>query len=421
MNKTISIFSFVFVFSYYSIGQTKKSVLFLGNSYTYVNNLPQITADIATSMNDTLLFDSNTPGGYTLQGHSTNATSLSKIMVGNWNYVVLQEQSQLPSFDIVQVETDVFPYAHTLDSLINEYNNCAQTLFYMTWGRKNGDASNCSSWPPVCTYNGMDSLLHLRYQMMADSNNAEVSPVGAVWNYIRQNFPSIELYQADESHPSAAGSYAGACSFYTSMFRKNPLLISYDYTLSPIDAMHIRTAVKAVLFDSLMNWNIGKYDPLANFSSSVSPGNIVAFNNLSINASNYEWDFGDGNSSSITNPVHTYSSSGNYTVTLIAHYCDYSDTIVQNVNTLLAGIETSMVPGYPSIFPNPVTNQLNIFAYSKKIETITLINCYGQSMYPSYSLENNSVMIDVSKYPSGIYIVQIKIEEKIITQKIIKK
>ena len=120
MNKTISIFSFVFVFSYYSIGQTKKSVLFLGNSYTYVNNLPQITADIATSMNDTLLFDSNTPGGYTLQGHSTNATSLSKIMVGNWNYVVLQEQSQLPSFDIVQVETDVFPYAHTLDSLINE-------------------------------------------------------------------------------------------------------------------------------------------------------------------------------------------------------------------------------------------------------------------------------------------------------------
>ena len=421
MNKTISIFSFVFVFSYYSIGQTKKSVLFLGNSYTYVNNLPQITADIATSMNDTLLFDSNTPGGYTLQGHSTNATSLSKIMVGNWNYVVLQEQSQLPSFDIVQVETDVFPYAHTLDSLINEYNNCAQTLFYMTWGRKNGDASNCSSWPPVCTYNGMDSLLHLRYQMMADSNNAEVSPVGAVWNYIRQNFPSIDLYQADESHPSAAGSYAAACSFYTSMFRKNPLLISYDYTLSPIDAMHIRTAVKAVLFDSLMNWNIGKYDPLANFSSSASPGNIVAFNNLSINASNYEWDFGDGNSSSITNPVHTYSSSGNYTVTLIANYCDYSDTIVQNVNTLLAGIATSMVPGYPSIFPNPVTNQLNIFAYSKKIETITLINCYGQSMYPSYSLENNSVMIDVSKYPSGIYIVQIKIEEKIITQKIIKK
>jgi len=421
MNKTISIFIFVIVFCSYSIGQTKKSALFLGNSYTYVNNLPQITADIAASMNDTLLFDSNTPGGYTLQGHSTNTVSLSKIMVGNWDYVVLQEQSQLPSFDIGQVETDVFPYARSLDSLINEYNNCAQTLFYMTWGRKNGDASNCSSWPPVCTYNGMDSLLHLRYQMMADSNNAEVSPVGAVWKYIRQNFPLIDLYQADESHPSAAGSYAGACSFYTSMFRKNPLLISYDYTLSPADAMNIRAAVKTVLFDSLMNWNIGKYDPIANFSATVSPGNTVNFNNLSVNAANYEWNFGDGTTSTIISPVHTYTSSGNYTITLIANYCDYSDTIAQTVNTVLAGIETRMMPGYPSVFPNPVTNQLTIFSKNKKIESVTLINCFGQSTDPIYNIENNSIIIDFSKYPAGIYIVQIKIEEKIITQKIIKK
>jgi hypothetical protein len=166
-------------------------VLFLGNSYTYVNDLPKTIADMALSTNDTLIYDSNCPGGYTLQGHATNATSLNKIKQGNWDYVVLQEQSQYPSFPINQVETDVFPYAKLLDSLIHVSNPCAETVFYMTWGRKNGDASNCPSWPPVCTYNGMDSLLRLRYETMATSNKALLSPVSVVWKYLRTNNPLI--------------------------------------------------------------------------------------------------------------------------------------------------------------------------------------------------------------------------------------
>ena len=50
----------------------------------------------------------------------------------------------------------------------------------MTWGRENGDQSNCQSWPPVCTYEGMDDLLRERYMIMANDNNALVAPVGAV-------------------------------------------------------------------------------------------------------------------------------------------------------------------------------------------------------------------------------------------------
>ena len=97
-----------------------KKVLFLGNSYTGVNNLPQMIANVALSVGDSLIFDSNTPGGYTLQGHSTNTTSLSKIAVGDWDFVVLQEQSQLPSFPDGQVQSSVFPFARALDlSLIH--------------------------------------------------------------------------------------------------------------------------------------------------------------------------------------------------------------------------------------------------------------------------------------------------------------
>ncbi|MBK9318567.1 MAG: hypothetical protein IPM91_06900 [Bacteroidetes bacterium] len=130
--------------------QTK--ILFIGNSYTASNNLPQLFTDLALSMGDTVFVDSNTPGGYTFQGHTTNATTLAKINTQPWDFVFLQEQSQLPSFSPPQVAVDVYPYARMLDSLIYVNDSCTETVFYMTWGRKYGDAGNCANWPPVCTF-----------------------------------------------------------------------------------------------------------------------------------------------------------------------------------------------------------------------------------------------------------------------------
>ena len=108
--------------TYLNTSATTMRVLFLGNSYVAVNDLPQIVADIATSNNDTLIFDSYTPGGYTLQNHFNDANSIALINQGNWDYVVLQEQSQLPSFPLGQVQISVYPYAHKLDSVINASN-----------------------------------------------------------------------------------------------------------------------------------------------------------------------------------------------------------------------------------------------------------------------------------------------------------
>jgi hypothetical protein len=108
----------------------------------------------------------------------------------------------------------------------------------------------------------MDSLIHERYMQISTNNNAEVSPVGAVWNYIRQNHPGIGLYQADESHPSVAGSYIAACCFYTPLFRKDPRLVSFNSSLSLAEASTIKDAVKLVVYDSLVKWNIGIYDSI---------------------------------------------------------------------------------------------------------------------------------------------------------------
>jgi PKD repeat protein len=59
--------------------------------------------------------------------------------------------------------------------------------------------------------------------------------------------------------------------------------------------------------------------PVANFSNNVTSGYAplsVQFNDLSNNAAEWNWDFGDGAISTEQNPVHIYFAAGNYTVTL---------------------------------------------------------------------------------------------------------
>ena len=394
----------------YSIAQQQiKKVLFIGNSYTYVNDLPALLSSVAQSTGDSVIYDSNCIGGYTFQLHSTNATTLQKIAQGNFDFVVLQEQSQLPSFPISQVQSSVYPYAKTLDSLINVANPCTETVFYMTWGRKNGDASNCPNWPPICTYSGMDSLLRMRYEYMANANNALVSPVGAVWRYIRNNFPAIELYSADESHPSLAGSYAAACTFYSIVFRKDPTAITFSSTLDSTDAANIRNAAKLVAYDSLNFWNVGDYDMNVNFTYSMGSSAGVILMNQSTNCDSILWDFGDGTQSNIGSPIHVYQQGGNYSITLVGYHCNETDTFSLPISIGQVGINEikSSVITSASISED---GQLIINGDLQSIKELTIYNSAGELLYQSNYINNK---IPLGNIANGMYILKVRTEQSI--------
>ena len=147
-------------------------VLFIGNSYTYYNNLPEMISNIANDLGDTVNYDQNTPGGTSLYAHSQNQTTINKINQQNWDFVVLQDQSQRPSLSPSYVAASVYPYATQLVNLINSNYICSEPVFYMTWGRKYGDQTNCQSYPPVCTFLGMQERLRDSYLTMGLDNNA---------------------------------------------------------------------------------------------------------------------------------------------------------------------------------------------------------------------------------------------------------
>jgi hypothetical protein len=418
MNKIYSLFLILIVVSSPLFSQQTKHVAFLGNSYTNVNDLPLIVSKLAQSAGDQLVYNSNTPGGYTLQGHSTNSASIALIQQGTWDYVVLQEQSQLPSFPMSQVSTDVFPYATALCNMITQYNSCAKPLFFMTWGRKYGDSQNCSVWPPVCTYEGMDSLLNLRYRMMANSNHAYVSPVGAVWRYIRTQDSTIELYSSDFSHPSLIGSYAAACTFYTLIFEKDPLLISDDYNIDHSIAMQIRDAVKIIAFDSLQKWNVGKFDPRSSFNISQSGNSIQTINN-SLYSSNYHWDFGDGDTSNLFEPAHSYASDGTYHITLTSSKCNKSDNydtnIVVNTQSIYEFNKSNI-----EVFPNPVSDILNVNLNKAYENTIIKIFSIDSKVIAQYSFLNKSkINLSTRNLKKGLYLISIEADTNIVWEKII--
>lgn len=312
--------------------QVSRKVLFLGNSYTGNNNLPQLIHDVAMSAGDTLIFDSHTPGGYTLENHTLDNTSVNKIGIGDWDHVVLQGQSREPI-----INTAFFTLGgSTLRDLIYQSNPCTVPMLYMTWGRENGDPVFCADFPVMCTYEGMDSALRVRYEYMADVFNAEVSPVSVVWRYIRDNHPGIDLYAGDGSHPSAAGSYAAACCFYAAIFKQDPAMITYNSSLSNAEASAIRNAAKVVVYDDLASWDY-KVLPNSTFHYSIGAGtNQVLFNAPGFGAKqSYSWDFGDGGTASVFNPIHAYASNGSYTVELTTTNCDVQGTHTSTTDTVI--------------------------------------------------------------------------------------
>jgi len=409
MRKITLLIAILGVLNFLSAQDTKK-VLFLGNSYTFYNDLPSLVSQMATNTGDVLIYDSNTPGGFRFMHHASNLTTQNKIDSDDWDYVTLQAQSQETSWSQDIMETDVFPYALQLVNAIRANNPCSQPLFYMTWGRENGDIFNCGNYPWVCTYEGMDDAIRATYIYMAETYTTEVSPVGAVWRYLRTHHPEIDLYLDDASHPSLTGSYAAACAFYTMIYKKDPTLMTWNSTLDEATANTIKSAAKLVVFDVINDW-----DFTANFDFVVDD-NLVTFTNT-YPADTVSWNFDDGNSSTENNPTHTYNATGDFDVTLTITACGRTHTLTKTVSVSNLSLEDNVLSGI-KIYPNPTKDEIIIDTVNTNNYSATLYSILGQKVMHYETLVNNT--ISLSGIKSGTYFLKISSGNSSQIKKVIK-
>ena len=342
--------------------------------------------------------DTYNPGGYTFQMHVVDANTIAKINSRSWDFVVLQEQSQRPSFPPAQVAQDVYPYARQLDSLILLNNPCTETVFYMTWGRKYGDQGNCAFWPPVCTFLGMQEELRNSYVQMANDNAALVAPVGRAWQSSWTQDSSINLWSSDNSHPSIEGSYLAACVFYETILRKSCVNAPFISSVTNLNALFLQQVAHQIVVDSLSTWKIGSYDVISDFSF-VPNGLQVQFTDQSVNSNNVTWDFGDGSTSLLPQPTHSYLQAGVYSVNLIAMDSCHSDTAQQ----FISGVASSV--SEINIQENciKINDQSEIEISCGQWETMSIYDVSGRKMGAT-ELSRNSLQFFKDQIDSGIYL-----------------
>lgn len=259
-NSYLTLFIALFFCSSFGYCQMSKSALFVGNSYTATNNLPSIISQLASSHGHTFTYESITPGGYMWSVHADNASTMETILNGEYDYLVLQEQSvQLArGMDgFAEYGHTSFPPADQLNHQSKILNQCRKTMLYLTWGRQPGnDLYSFLNSPYGGDYSEMQHHLTENYLDLAESLDAEIAPVGAVWKYVIDNHPEVNLYMGDESHPSLAGTYLAACTFYTSLFYESAAGGWVAPGLTAEVAETIQDAVDEVVLGSLGDWLI---------------------------------------------------------------------------------------------------------------------------------------------------------------------
>lgn len=160
--------------------------------------------------------------------------------------------------------------------------------------------------------------------------------------------------------------------------------------------------------------------PFANFSNTVNNTNVV-FTNNSTNATSYNWNFGNGQTSTQVNPSINYGNGGNYTVCLRAtNTCGFDDTC-KNINIVITSITQNQLDNLISIFPNPNNGTFSV----KMDKTLTsnvelaIYDVEGRVVHEQ-AISQQETAVSTVNLPSGVYIINIRMaDDKIIKHKLV--
>lgn len=222
-------------------------VLFVGNSYVYVNNLPEVFRQVAAgAAQEAPRVVSHASGGQTLAGHGQDAALLKKLEAP-YDVVILQEQSQLPAL----AETDRTARQQFLEACtglagyIHQRQPATRIILFQTWARHR------QAWlqAPGAGALGanpeeMQARLHRWYAEAARQCGAEVAPVGDLWRDNYRRAQPLMLHASDGSHPAMAGTYLAALVLVSVVYAIPPTTHD-DGSLPPETARQLRALVQA--------------------------------------------------------------------------------------------------------------------------------------------------------------------------------
>jgi hypothetical protein len=172
-------------------------ILFVGNSLTYTNNLPELVEDKAKARGIKVTTEELAFPNYALEDHWTNGELQKRIATYKYQYVVVQ---QGPSSQ-ADGRAMLLDYGKRIKSLCDQHNS--QLAFFMVWPARD----NTENFEGVIT----------NYTDAAKMTGSLLCPVGKVWREHFEATQDYSYYGPDGFHPSLKGSEVAAEVIYESL------------------------------------------------------------------------------------------------------------------------------------------------------------------------------------------------------------
>ena len=301
----------------FAVADTK--VLFVGNSFTFVNDLPHQFKNIANSLGEQVFVDNSTIGGCTLYAQQPQFDNRTKELLSQeWDFIVLQDYSSLPTVKKAREE-----YMKPALKTFSQQKKNAEIVMYLTWGYHDGntaacpetDSGNCfpkgtlaSLTNPPCAnnptwHNTADTFPCMGYSLvrgyleMLNVGATRIAPCGVSWQVVRgvESIPSsckniidsqyeyplnislplpttgslkeLMLYRIlsgnIDIHPNVAGQYLNALTFFATLFGKSPVGAAApiptekgDIPLTPNQRTQMQHFVEEVVLKHKSVWRI---------------------------------------------------------------------------------------------------------------------------------------------------------------------
>lgn len=196
-------------------------ILFIGNSHTYYNNMPEMVKGLAKADGIECEISSITASSYKLSKFANKtdaygAKVYSALTTSKWDYVVLQENRKT----LVESETSMESSVSILHKLIKDAG--AKMVIYATHPDEVGNTFTVNSKSIYLTNFQIEQILTRRNFKVSNDYEGLVAASGT--NFMRTiiDHPEIPVYRSDKLHPTVQGSYLAACTIYYTIFNKSP-------------------------------------------------------------------------------------------------------------------------------------------------------------------------------------------------------
>lgn len=210
-------------------------VLFIGNSHTFVNDVPGLVRAFAARIGCRVSATSVVAGGQTLEGHWNGPDARDLIDSEWWDFVVLQEQSTRPVIDPEG-------YRRFATQFCELARRDAVPLLYLGWARENAPTTQ-------------DALTAQAIAVHKVTKDVEVCPVGEAWRRVREQRPTVALF-TDGNHASEAGGYLTACVFHAVLHRVSPVGLPPEITTEGGTRVMVDEATAAALQETA--WQVAE-------------------------------------------------------------------------------------------------------------------------------------------------------------------